>query len=135
LALGTTIGVLGCGIDVVYPKENKKVFEEIERRGAIISEFPMGTFPAPKNFPMRNRIVAGMALRVVVVEGGAVSRVANYGTAGDGIWARGVWGAGQRDASGEFRSERQRIQRGTGGADRGELRAFGEAFIRALERR
>ena len=47
-ATGATIGVLGCGIDVVYPKENKKIFEEIEQRGAIISEFPLGTFPAPR---------------------------------------------------------------------------------------
>jgi len=70
---GTTIGVLGCGIDVVYPKENKKIFEEIERRGAIITEFPMGTFPAPQNFPIRNRIISGMSLGVVVVEGAQYS--------------------------------------------------------------
>jgi DNA processing protein len=72
-AVGTTIGVLGCGIDVVYPKENKKIFEQIEQRGAIISEFPIGTFPAPQNFPIRNRIIAGMALGVVVVEGAQYS--------------------------------------------------------------
>ena len=65
---GGTIGVLGCGIDVVYPKENKKIFQEMEQRGAIVSEFPMGTFPAPQNFPIRNRIISGMALGVVVVE-------------------------------------------------------------------
>ncbi|HVB58015.1 MAG TPA: DNA-processing protein DprA [Candidatus Acidoferrales bacterium] len=70
---GTTIGVLGCGIDVVYPKENKKIFVEMEQRGAIISEFPMGTFPAPQNFPIRNRLIAGMALGVVVVEGAQYS--------------------------------------------------------------
>jgi len=70
---GATIGVLGCGIDVVYPKENKKIFEQIEQRGAIISEFPMGTFPAPQNFPIRNRIIAGIALGVVVVEGAQYS--------------------------------------------------------------
>lgn len=70
---GATIGVLGCGIDVVYPKENKKIFEEIERRGAIISEFPLGTFPAPQNFPIRNRIIAGMGHGVVVVEGAQYS--------------------------------------------------------------
>jgi DNA processing protein len=70
---GATIGVLGCGIDVVYPKENKKIFAEMERRGAIISEFPMGTFPAPQNFPIRNRIIAGMALGVVIVEGAQYS--------------------------------------------------------------
>ncbi|MGP8156546.1 MAG: DNA-processing protein DprA [Candidatus Acidiferrales bacterium] len=68
-AAGVTIGILGCGIDVVYPKENRKLFEEVEQRGAIITEFPMGTFPAPQNFPIRNRIIAGMALGVVVVEG------------------------------------------------------------------
>jgi DNA processing protein len=72
-ALGGTIGVLGCGIDVVYPKENRKIFEEMTRRGAIISEFPMGTFPAPQNFPIRNRIISGMALGVVVVEGAQYS--------------------------------------------------------------
>jgi DNA processing protein len=72
-AVGGTIGILGCGIDVVYPKENKKIFEEMTRRGAIISEFPMGTFPAPQNFPIRNRIISGMALGVVVVEGAQYS--------------------------------------------------------------
>ena len=71
-ATGATIGVLGCGIDVVYPKENKKIFEQMEQRGAIISEFPFGTFPAPQNFPIRNRIIAGMALGVVVVEGRSI---------------------------------------------------------------
>ena len=71
--VGASIGVLGCGIDVVYPKENKKIFEEMEKRGAIISEFPLGTFPAPQNFPIRNRIIAGMALGVVVVEGAQYS--------------------------------------------------------------
>ncbi len=72
-ARGATIGVLGCGIDIVYPKENRKIFEQMEQRGAIISEFPIGTFPAPQNFPIRNRIIAGMALGVVVVEGAQYS--------------------------------------------------------------
>jgi DNA processing protein len=67
-ACGATVGVLGCGIDVVYPKENKKIFAEIEQRGALISEFPMGAFAAPQNFPIRNRIIAGMAVGVIVVE-------------------------------------------------------------------
>ena len=67
-ASGSTVAVLGCGIDVIYPKENKKLFAEIEQHGVLISEFPMGTFPAPQNFPIRNRIIAGMALGVVVVE-------------------------------------------------------------------
>ncbi|MGB7753857.1 MAG: DNA-processing protein DprA [Candidatus Acidiferrales bacterium] len=70
---GATIGVLGCGIDVIYPKENKKIFAEMEKRGAIISEFAMGTFPGPQNFPIRNRIISGMAVGVVVVEGAQYS--------------------------------------------------------------
>ncbi len=70
---GATIGVLGCGIDVIYPKENKKLFAEMENRGAIISESAMGTFPGPQNFPIRNRIISGMAVGVVVVEGAQYS--------------------------------------------------------------
>ncbi len=72
-ATGATIGVLGSGIDVVYPKENKRLFAQMEERGAIISEFTLGTFPAPQNFPIRNRVIAGMALGVVVVEGAQYS--------------------------------------------------------------
>ncbi|HTZ99363.1 MAG TPA: DNA-processing protein DprA [Candidatus Aquilonibacter sp.] len=72
-AQGATIGVLGCGIDIVYPKENRKIFEEMAQRGAIVSEFPFGTFPGPQNFPIRNRILAGMGLGVVVVEGAQYS--------------------------------------------------------------
>jgi DNA processing protein len=70
---GATIGVLGCGIDVIYPKENKKIFTEMETRGAIISEFAMGTFPGPQNFPIRNRVISGMSVGVVVVEGAQYS--------------------------------------------------------------
>lgn len=70
---GATVGVLGTGLDVVYPKENKKLFAQMEERGCIISEFPLGTFPAPQNFPIRNRVIAGMALGVVVVEGAQYS--------------------------------------------------------------
>jgi len=70
---GVTIGVLGCGIDVIYPKENRKLFAEVEKRGAIVSEFPLGAYPAPENFPVRNRIVAGMALGVIVVQGAQYS--------------------------------------------------------------
>ena len=72
-ARGATIGVLGSGIDVVYPKENKKLFAQMEERGVIITEFPLGSFPAPQNFPIRNRVIAGMALGVAVVEGAQYS--------------------------------------------------------------
>jgi DNA processing protein len=64
-----TIAVLGTGIDVMYPKENTRLAEQIVALGgALISEFPVGTFPAPQNFPIRNRIISGMSAGVLVVE-------------------------------------------------------------------
>jgi DNA processing protein len=68
-ARGATVGILGTGMDVIYPKENRKVFAEVEAKGALISEFPLGIHAAPENFPVRNRIVAGMSLGTIVVEG------------------------------------------------------------------
>jgi DNA processing protein len=65
-ANGRAIAALGTGIDVCYPKENKKLYEKVLERGAIISELPLRTHPAPENFPERNRIVPGMPLGVVV---------------------------------------------------------------------
>lgn len=66
---GRAVGVLGTGIDVCYPKENRKLYDKVLERGAILSEFPTGWHPAPENFPVRNRIIAGMPLGVVIVEG------------------------------------------------------------------
>lgn len=65
---GRTIAVLGSGIDVIYPPENKGLYEEICETGAVISEFPMGTGPLSENFPARNRIISGISKGVVIVE-------------------------------------------------------------------
>src|ERR1035441_9877704 len=67
-AKGKTVAVMGSGIDIMYPRENKKLADEIAKSGAVISEFPLGTGPTPENFPIRNRIISGLSLGVVVVE-------------------------------------------------------------------
>ncbi len=69
-----TLAIWGTGVDVIYPKENKALAEQIAATGgAIVSELPLGTFPAPQNFPKRNRILSGISFGVLVVEGGEFS--------------------------------------------------------------
>jgi DNA processing protein len=70
---GDTVAVLGCGVDVVYPSENKKLAAELAVKGLILSEFPMGATAFPQNFPIRNRIISGMSVGVLVVEGAQYS--------------------------------------------------------------
>jgi DNA processing protein len=70
---GRTMAVLGCGADVVYPPENARLMGEIAERGAVVTEFAPGTPPRPQHFPLRNRVIAGLALGVVVVEAAARS--------------------------------------------------------------
>ncbi|BBJ27520.1 DNA-processing protein DprA [Athalassotoga saccharophila] len=65
---GLTIGVLGTGIDIVYPRSKDTVFQKVMENGCLVSEFPLGTMPAKWTFPKRNRIIAGLSMGIIVVE-------------------------------------------------------------------
>lgn len=70
---GKTIAILGCGVDICYPASNRKLLEEIYEEGLVISEYEPGTPPLPYRFPMRNRIISGMAISTVIAEAGLKS--------------------------------------------------------------
>ncbi len=72
-AKGKTIAVVGTGVDVVYPKENEKLYQELGKTGLVLSEYPFHTQPQASNFPRRNRIVSGVSKGVLVVEAGIQS--------------------------------------------------------------
>jgi DNA processing protein len=88
---GPTVGVLGCGIDVVYPRRNRGLFQAVRRQGALISEYYLGEAPLAWRFPARNRIIAGLAGTVVVVEApensGALITARHALDAGRDVWA------------------------------------------------
>jgi len=65
---GRVVGILGCGLDVVYPAENKELFEDVSHAGAILSEYPPGTRPVGAHFPVRNRILSGISIGVAIIE-------------------------------------------------------------------
>jgi DNA processing protein len=72
-AEGDTIAVFGCGVDEIYPSENRKLAAQLAEKGLLVSEFAMGTPAYPQNFPVRNRIISGMSAGVLVIEGGEYS--------------------------------------------------------------
>jgi DNA processing protein len=88
---GRTVGVLGCGIDVVYPRTNKVLFDSVRRHGALVSEYYLGEAPLAWRFPARNRIIAGLASAVVVVEApeysGSLITARHALEAGRDVWA------------------------------------------------
>lgn len=109
-ARGPTIGVLGCGIDVVYPKKNRELFDEVKRCGALVSEYYLGEPPLAWRFPARNRIISGLCDVIVVVEAaeksGALITARHALESGRDVWAvPGPIGAAECKGSNKLLSE------------------------------
>lgn len=68
VAGGRTFGVLGCGIDIVYPRQNGPLYRRVEENGGLVSEYPPGSAPLPRNFPLRNRLISALSDMVLVIE-------------------------------------------------------------------
>jgi DNA protecting protein DprA len=116
---GRTVAVLGCGVDITYPAENRALFERVARGGAVVSEFSLGTRPEPWRFPTRNRIIAGMARAVVLVETPEASGA--LGTARCAAeYGRDVWVVPGPVNTGRSRGGHQLVQDGASLADRPE---------------
>ncbi len=108
---GKTVAVLGTGVDVVYPPENKRLYERIIENGAVISEYPLGIGPKREHFPKRNRIIAGISLGTVVVE--APERSGALITAGFAVEeGREVFAVPGRADSGKFKGTNKLIKEG-----------------------
>lgn len=90
-AAGPTVGVLGCGVDVVYPRVNGPLFDRVKRHGAVVSEYYLGEAPLAWRFPARNRIIAGLSDAVVIVEAphksGALITARHALECGRDVWA------------------------------------------------
>jgi DNA protecting protein DprA len=100
---GRTLAVLGSGIDVIYPPENRRLAAEIAERGALLSQFAPGTPPLPQNFPTRNQVIAALSLAVVVVE--AAEKSGSLITARLRAGPRGAGGARTHHRAGESRRQ------------------------------
>lgn len=88
---GPVVGVLGCGIDVIYPKKHRELFERVRRGGAVVSEYHLGEAPLSWRFPARNRVISGLSEAVVVVEAaeksGALITARHAAESGREVWA------------------------------------------------
>jgi DNA processing protein len=115
---GRTLAVLGCGIDVAYPRRHRRLLAEIAGHGAVLSEYPRGTPPEPWRFPERNRLIAGLALGTVVVEAG--ERSGALGTARMALdLGREVWAAPGRTTSRTSVGTNALLRDGAAGVARG----------------